>query len=60
MNSRDLLKQLLEAGWVATRIRGSHHILRHPSRAGHISLPHPRKDLSAGLVHKLRRQAGLE
>jgi len=30
-----------------------------PARGGHISVPHPKKDLNAGLVHKLLKQAGL-
>jgi len=29
-------------------------------RAGHISVPHPKKDLGTGLVHKLLKQAGLK
>ena len=32
----------------------------HPQRGGHISVPHPRKDLGAGLVHKLLKQAELK
>ena len=27
---------------------------------GHISVPHPRKDLGEGLVHKLLKEAGLK
>ena len=40
--------------------QGFAHIYTHPERGGHISVPHPRKDLGKGLVHKLRKQAGLE
>ncbi|TPQ29092.1 type II toxin-antitoxin system HicA family toxin [Methylomonas koyamae] len=32
----------------------------HPSKPGHISVPHPRKDLGHGLVNKLLKQAGLK
>jgi predicted RNA binding protein YcfA (HicA-like mRNA interferase family) len=32
----------------------------HPDRPGHISVPHPRKDLGTGLLHKLFKQAGLK
>jgi len=60
MNSKDLIRQLECAGWQLSRVRGSHHIFRHPERGGHVSVPHPRKDLGVGLVNKIRQQAGLE
>jgi len=60
MNSKSLIRELERAGWQLSRIRGSHHIFRHPERGGHVSVPHPRKELGVGLVHKIRQQAGLE
>ena len=60
MNSGTLIKQLQAAGWVLRDVKGSHHIFTHPERQGHVSVPHPKKDLGKGLAHKLRRQAGLE
>jgi len=59
MNSRDLLKELTTDGWYIDRVEGSHHILKHPTKQGHISVPHPKKDLGKGLVHKLKKQAGI-
>ena len=47
-------------GWVLRSVRGSHHVFNHPTRTGHISVPHPKKDLGTGLVHKLLKQAGLK
>jgi len=60
MNSADLIKRLEQAGWILRNVRGSHHIYAHPLRSGHISVPHPKKDLGTGLVHKLLKQAGLK
>jgi len=60
MNSKDLIKQLEKAGWQLQNVKGSHHILRHPTLPGHISVPHPKKDLGIGIVTKLLRQAGLK
>jgi len=60
MNSKDLIRQLERAGWFLSRVRGSHHVFRHPERGGHVSVPHPRKDLGVGLVRKIRQQAGVE
>jgi len=59
MNSKDLIRELENEGWYLARVSGSHHIFRHPKHSGHISVPHPRKDLGIGLVQKIRRQAGL-
>ncbi|MBK6741972.1 MAG: type II toxin-antitoxin system HicA family toxin [Hydrogenophilales bacterium] len=60
MDSADLIKQLEHEGWVLRGVKGSHHVYTHPERPGHLSVPHPRKDLGAGLVHKLLKQAGLK
>ena len=60
MNSAELIRRLEDAGWVLRGIKGSHHVYTHPTLPGHISVPHPRKDLGAGLTHKLVKQAGLK
>jgi len=59
MKSDDLIRELKKAGWVEVRVAGSHHIFKHPTISGHITVPHPKKDLGKGLVHKIRKQAGL-
>ena len=60
MDSRDLIRQLTNAGWTLDRVRGSHHVFVHATRPGHVVIPHPKKDLGRGLVGAIRRQAGLE
>jgi predicted RNA binding protein YcfA (HicA-like mRNA interferase family) len=60
MRSSDIIKLLEADGWVLRSIRGSHHVFNHPLHVGHISVPHPKKDLGTGLVHKLLKQAGLK
>jgi len=59
MNSKALIRRLEQAGWQLRRVKGSHHIYVHPERPGHISVPHPKKDLGKGLVHHILQQAGL-
>jgi predicted RNA binding protein YcfA (HicA-like mRNA interferase family) len=59
MNSADLMRELKQAGWRLDRIRGSHHVFKHPAKPGIVVLPHPKKDLGAGLVKAIRRQAGI-
>nr|WP_294506328.1 type II toxin-antitoxin system HicA family toxin [uncultured Rhodopila sp.] len=59
MKSADLIKEFKTAGWTLDRIRGSHHVFRHPTRPGIVVVPHPKKDLGIGLVAAIRKQAGL-
>ncbi|MCW3171229.1 type II toxin-antitoxin system HicA family toxin [Shewanella subflava] len=59
MNSRDLIKQLEQAGWVQVRVKGSHHQFKHPDHKLPITVPHPKKDLPKGLVQKIKKDAGL-
>jgi predicted RNA binding protein YcfA (HicA-like mRNA interferase family) len=60
VKSADLIKQLEQAGWALRSVKGSHHVYTHPERSGHISVPHPKKDLGIALVHELLKQAGLK
>ena len=60
MNSGEIVRRLERAGWVLRGVRGSHHIYTHPDRPGHISVPHPKKDLGTGLAQKLLKLAGLK
>jgi predicted RNA binding protein YcfA (HicA-like mRNA interferase family) len=59
MRSAELIRELTEAGWVQDRVRGSHQVFRHPTRPGHIVVPHPKKELGKGLIAAIRKQAGL-
>ena len=59
MNSKELIKALEKDGWVLRGSKGSHHVFNHPHKAGHITVPHPKKDLGIGLVQKLLKQAGI-
>lgn len=59
MTSADLIRDMQRAGWRLDRVSGSHHIFKHPSRAGIVVVPHPKKDLGQGLVKAIRRQAGI-
>lgn len=60
MKSKDLISRLKKAGWVLRGVKGSHHVFVHPHKPGHLSVPHPKKDMGVGLVQKLLKQAGLE
>jgi predicted RNA binding protein YcfA (HicA-like mRNA interferase family) len=60
MKSAELIRQLTKEGWTLDRVAGSHYIFKHPTKPGHISVPHPKADLGKGLIHKLLKQAGLK
>jgi predicted RNA binding protein YcfA (HicA-like mRNA interferase family) len=59
MKSADLIRLLEAGGWTLDRVRGSHHVFRHPTKPGIVVVPHPKKDLGTGLVAAIRKQAGL-
>lgn len=57
-NSRKL-KKLLEAdGWFVVNVEGSHWQFKHPNKKGRITLPHPRKDISPGVVRRIYKDVG--
>lgn len=58
-SSRDLIEVLLTHGWTLNRTRGSHRVYTHPSKGGHLTVPHPKKDLGQGLVKSILKQAGI-
>jgi predicted RNA binding protein YcfA (HicA-like mRNA interferase family) len=45
MNSKELIKALEKDGWILRGSKGSHHVFNHPHKPGHITVPHPKKDL---------------
>jgi predicted RNA binding protein YcfA (HicA-like mRNA interferase family) len=60
MQSKKLIELLKQDGWTLSRTKGSHHIFSHKTKSGHISIPHPRKDLGLGLVEKILKHADLK
>jgi len=59
VQSRQLIKEMEDAGWVLDRVTGSHHIFTHRYSPYTIPVPHPKKDLPIGTVKSIRRRAGL-
>jgi predicted RNA binding protein YcfA (HicA-like mRNA interferase family) len=60
MTSRDVIARLKADGWVLGHVVGSHHQFKHPSKPGKVTVPHPKKDLSKGLLKSIERQAGIK
>ncbi len=59
VKSADLVRELQQAGWVLVRVRGSHHVFKHPVHLGQVVVPHPKKGLGTGLVAAIPKRAGL-
>ena len=59
MTSQEVINILKKNGWVLVRITGSHHIFKHPTKPGHVTIPHPRKDLTMKTLKSIERQSGL-
>jgi predicted RNA binding protein YcfA (HicA-like mRNA interferase family) len=45
-------------GWVLDRVNGDHHVFKHAKLAKVISLTHPRREVTIGLVRSIYRIAG--
>ena len=57
-NSRNLIELLERHGWVRVAVKGRHWQFKHPTKQGRVTVPHPVKDIKAGTVVSIYRQAG--
>jgi predicted RNA binding protein YcfA (HicA-like mRNA interferase family) len=60
MKSRELIRVLERGGWRLAAVKGSHHQFKHPVKPGRVTVPHPRRDLPAGTLNSVLKQAGLK
>lgn len=59
-DSRDILRRLLQSGFVLKGVRGSHHKFWHPDTKRVVIVPHPRKDIPKGTARQIHKDAGWE
>ena len=59
-SSRDVMKILLEDGWVEINFVGDHHQFKHPTKKGKVTLRHPVKDLGVRDLKSIEKQSGLK
>jgi predicted RNA binding protein YcfA (HicA-like mRNA interferase family) len=61
MKSTDIIKRLLlDGSWYEVARKGSHIQLKHPVKKGWVTVPHPKKDLPAGTVKSIEKQAQIK
>ena len=58
MKDKDLLKLLLQNGWVLDRVKGSHHVLKKDGQTEVI--PIHGQDVPTGLLNKILKRTGLK
>ena len=59
-SSRDVMKILLEDGWVEINCVGDHHQFKHPTKKGKVTLRHPVKDLGVRDLKSIEKQSALK
>jgi len=57
-NSRDIIRRLLQEGFIEVSVTGSHHKFVHPQSKRKVIVVHPKKDLAIGTVGAIYKQAG--
>ncbi|MBK7579810.1 MAG: type II toxin-antitoxin system HicA family toxin [Myxococcales bacterium] len=58
-SSTDVIRALTNAGWVLVRAKGDHHHFKHATNPAIVTVPHPKKDLSIGVLKSIERITGL-
>ena len=61
MKIRDVIKSIVEDGWLLVAMRGSHRQYKHPTKPGRVTIAgHPNDDLAPGTLNSIFKQAQLE
>lgn len=60
MSSREVIRIIEVDGWSLVSVKGSHHQLKHPTKPGRVTVPHPQKDFDARTLRSIWRQAGID
>lgn len=61
MKVSEVIKLIIDDGWVLTRTRGSHRQFRHPQKKGLVTISgKPSHDVRKGTFGSIMKQAGLK
>ena len=61
MKVRDVIRLVVDDGWLKVRQRGSHRQYRHPTKRGVVTIAgSPSDDIAAGTLNSILKQAGLK
>jgi predicted RNA binding protein YcfA (HicA-like mRNA interferase family) len=59
MSSREVIRRLLQDGWFEVAQVGSHKQFKHATKAGRVTVPHPKRDIPLGTLKSIEKQAGI-
>jgi predicted RNA binding protein YcfA (HicA-like mRNA interferase family) len=59
-SSREVIRALRDDGWFIVGQTGSHLHLKHPTKKGKVTVPHPTKALPLGTLKSIERQSGVK
>jgi predicted RNA binding protein YcfA (HicA-like mRNA interferase family) len=60
MSGREVIRILLRHGWLEVAQAGSHKQFKHATKAGRVTVPHPKRDMPMGTLKSIERQAGIK
>jgi predicted RNA binding protein YcfA (HicA-like mRNA interferase family) len=60
MNSREVIRHLVQNGWFEVAHEGSHKQFKHATKAGRVTVPHPKRDIPLGTLKSIEKQAGIK
>jgi predicted RNA binding protein YcfA (HicA-like mRNA interferase family) len=60
VDSRTILAALEADGWFRVTQKGSHVQLKHETKRGRVTVPHPKRDLPLGTLKSIEKQAGIK
>jgi len=60
MKSGDIIGALTADGWYEVGRKGSHLQMKHPSKPGRVTVPHPKKEIPIGTLRSIEKQAGIK
>ncbi len=60
MKPKELMKAVEKDGWQLERVRGSHHIYKHPTKPGRLTIPLHNTDMKPGTLNQILKAAGLK
>lgn len=58
-SSREIIKLLNSLGWYEVACDGDHHQFKNDNISGRVTITHPIKDIPAGTLRSILRQAGI-
>ncbi len=50
MDSREVIRRLVQDGWYLHHVEGSHHWFAHADRTNRVTVEHPRRDIPIGTL----------